>query len=457
MAVGGPHTGYFASIAALVALGVLHSPLLAADSGDDRVLVFDFEGPDANNLRPRVVAKVNEGHALIPNARYRVVSDALGESEEQDLEILERIGATIDVDAYVQGEVEVRPSARTLVLTVRNGTNGEITREIRLPLTLQGDYTPDERPRRAFNQALLPGLASAIEDAERLREDREEDIPHLEVEEPDELGAGGSDAGGGGFEDFDEFDDMGDPGTQGEDGEFTTGAAPGSFGAAVSASMRALGRAFTLEGPPDVGEIEESRSNHVEVHADAEAFPFLHVNDSAFWRTLGFYGEVGYGVNEDDRMTLGAGLRYRTMVDDAPGSVSFHVSLGMARVATSTSSDEALPDLRYDAVTADAGARVPLVSAIRATLDVRYLDLLSTGDLGQEQNFGDSDSAGLVLDGGLEYAPTESFDIRIGARLTRFNHRFDAPAGGSERDRRPPVVAADDVSLGGYMLTRINL
>jgi hypothetical protein len=156
----------------------------------------------------------------------------------------------------------------------------------------------------------------------------------------------------------------------------------------------------------------------------------------------------------------GANLRYRHNFGDGPRGVSVWGAVGYNRLTFSMDKSAApegvivdVPNVAYSYVDPGLGVRVPVAGALSAAVEGKFLAVLGTGEVQTPEQYGAATVTGFDADAALEYAFSDHFLARAGARLIQIGYSFKGNGVLSDRDANgsADVGGASDRYLGGYV------
>jgi hypothetical protein len=176
-----------------------------------------------------------------------------------------------------------------------------------------------------------------------------------------------------------------------------------------------------------------------------------------FDRVLSIKSKLGMTEYDTAQMRYGGGLRWRINLGDKPTSPTVKLIAGINRlhftIAHGTDSID-LPDVAYTYIDAGGAVRVPLGTPMVALYaDVRYLQVLDSGEISEIKAYGGGSVLGLDAEAGLALTFAR-FAVKVGAHYERIAFSFDGTGALTERDgniRNQDVGGALDQYFSGYV------
>jgi hypothetical protein len=478
-------------LAALVAALLFPGP-----AWGKRVVLTKFTGPKAAKAQKAVAAVIKRDHTVIPTSRLNKAKKRL-KIKKLNPRNIQRLAEELNVDAIVSGKVKKKGSKYELTITVREGKTGDTIDKYVVKLR---EPKVDETAKAEIAENLLNIIAAA----ETMGGDSEEVASAGptkgkkgkkgadEEEGGDEGGddEGGDDSAGGDEETPDEPEEkkvaMAGEGEGGEGGEKPEAEASADTvatpedeerfardaAADVSLGVSFIGRNMAFTYDSAVTSMPWGyRGNPVPgAYVIGEVYPL------AFGGGKGALAGLGIGFNFDRIITLrsrlmsggeeydttqtrwGVGALYRWNIGDKVTNPSLTFGLGyngLSFVIASGATPIDLPNAQYSFVDLGAGVRFPLGSPRMAVnLDLKYLQILNTGDMQKMENYGGGSVTGFDADANFEFRPVTRLVVRVGGRYTRIGYAFDGTGTKTNRDADADkdVGGALDQYFGGYVL-----
>ncbi|MBI4510775.1 MAG: hypothetical protein HY698_14160 [Deltaproteobacteria bacterium] len=418
-----------------------------------RVVVLGFSGPSPDKAESAVQQLIESSHELVPGADYLGAKKRLGIKSSSDRDVA-RTCAELKADAVVEGSLKKKGKRWALTVVVREGLSGRTIDTI--TVTLPPSKAVDKAAARQLSKihaAIETVVAIAEEPASPSSDPTSEESDP--TPEPDE--------------DSTESEDSESAGT--EAGLSATTRTRRTAAAELRAGVSLVGRNMNFNYQSSVTTKPWGYRNDLPVAGvvvAAEVYPM------AFGKRTGWMSAFGLEFTADKVVAIksklgdkeldtslsrfGGGLLYRWNFGKGENGPTVKLGTGWERIsfAIDGNGEEVdLPNVTYDSLAVGGGLRWPFGKKFAASTDVRYLLVMSTGDMEKKENYGGAGVSGLNADVGLEYALTPKLGLRCGFRITRFAYDFDGTGTKStNRDTDPEqdVGGAVDRYMGGYLV-----
>jgi hypothetical protein len=173
-------------------------------------------------------------------------------------------------------------------------------------------------------------------------------------------------------------------------------------------------------------------------------------------RVLLLKSRLGMKEYTTSQMRLGGGLRYRYNFGDQATMPTVKAIVGFSKLDFTIdrgTDDLDLPNVSYSYLDLGVAGRFPLGTPHAAVyLDVRYLQVLSAGEVSQMDFYGSGSTLGLDGDAGFELQFLGRGIVKIGVRYQRIAHDFDG--NGARSNNRDGNASTQDV--GGALDTYLS-
>jgi hypothetical protein len=158
---------------------------------------------------------------------------------------------------------------------------------------------------------------------------------------------------------------------------------------------------------------------------------------------------------DTSQLRWGAGLVWRYNIGAGATGPTLKLGAGYGRLDFSIdhgTADIGLPDVSYSYVHVGGGGRLPLgVPWLALALDLRYLHMLSAGQMTQPDQYGGGSSSGFTGDAAIELTFARHGIVRAGGRYQRIALTFDGTGAMTHDAMGQSVGGALDEYWSGYL------
>jgi len=109
----------------LVVFAVLFLWIGRADADRKRVVVLDFEGPNAEKFHADVVKLIKKSHTVVKTTKWTKAAEELDAAKVTEKNV-KKVAKKLKIDGVITGKIDKRRDEYIIKLKLRAGTSGEL-------------------------------------------------------------------------------------------------------------------------------------------------------------------------------------------------------------------------------------------------------------------------------------------------------------------------------------------
>lgn len=458
------------TLSTLVALTLAASPAMAQDEQKLAITTIQAEGRRAERVAKQVRTEAVKASAdwfeVVPIAEVNDAEETVSDMDDPD-DKYARLGGATGANAVLTGAIVDEDGTWSVKLEVRSPRDGQVVTDATIEL-------PRKRVDRRVKEEIgteVPKLVVKYFSAEKARVEKEQaDRKAAEEKAAAEKAAEEKAAADKAAAEQAEQERLEAERLAREEAERKKKESPpfrGSVGAGLTLNGRNL--SFTVDSESAFEPYTYDGAMTPSARVAGELYPLGSTGKAlgnlgltfVFERTLALETEFGEGDAQQlfptAQLHWGVGLKYQfPLGNSAVKDPSVMASIGFNGLShtVDTENDMVLiPDVSYSYLDIGVGFRLPVTEQLAFSAMGKYLLVLSSGAISDEENYGDTSVLGLDFDANVEFLVIPMVKLIAGFQFTRMGLTFED---NGVLGAMGEVTGGSDTYLGGYLSAGYN-